>query len=1125
MPETPLLSERTFVGHPVDIASGQVFTVANDFIFHGPLPLVWQRQYSTGMLRRTPLGIGWTTEFFCTLEYQGSFLLFTTQAGSQVVFPIPPPGGRSPHARAQMELLDDGDTFVVWNWHHERKYHFTKLDGEGLRLTRVSNDLGDSTWLEYTGDRLDRLVDCARRRIQLHYGPDGLIESLGLDSAGGGGEQRLVRYEHDPEGRLVASHDRGGGARLYEYDARNRMVRETNRLGGAFSFRYDDRDRCVWTSGDDGFLARRLEYDDEERTTIVTDSLGRRTVYGRNALGQLESVTRPSGAVTQRVYGPSGQLALLVEPGGRATGYAYDEHGHRVAIVHANGTEQTFVYNDQHQLVEYADASGAGWHWTYAPQGGIESVTDPLGNRWRYERGEDGHVEAVIAPTGQRTEIQTDPGWRWLEQSDERGTWRLEFDEFGYVAAVHDPEGLRRRYRYDANYLPVAVEEADGVVHTLVRDAHGNVVEVRHSGTAKDHRRNTYNVFDALVQAVDGAGGVTGYEYNTEGDLVAIVNENGERATWEYDEDGNVSRQTFFDGRIHLYERDESGQVTTLTTGTGDVTRYKWDEMLMLVECTWPDGMVETFEYDELGNLVRGSNPDSEIEVEYNALGAVIAETCNGHRVECTYDELCNVTSQTFAQGSAGPMAMTYDEWGLLRTIALDGDVVHEYEYDPLDRTTRRTLPGGVEERSTYDRRRRLARQEVVGPDGVLLDRAFRYDPIDDVEAIEGGPLGDVAYAYSPAGPITREEHSFYGVSSYDYDPAGNVTRAPDGPKSYSAGGRLVRSGSTGYDYDPGGNLVRVDSPSGSMELRWDGAGRLREVTTPDGARATYAYDVLGRRIRKAVDGASTDFVWFNDDLAAEVSEAGVREYLILQFRPILYWQDGEVRSYVHDPLYTPRELIHADGTIAWSGDYDVFTRVRGANREGHLNPIRGAGRFADAETGLYYNYWRYLDPRVGRYVSPDPLADDRRLNSYWAGPNLVNWLDPFGLDCDRPACGEIGVDRDGVYTDPAGRRHESGVPANVRSIALDSGESRSFPNRVRRGVNAIGDRNGCSTCPAKDPGTKPGRRPSGAGNRPDRGNWVVDHDPPISQGGPPYRARPQCLSCSNCQGGTLSRG
>jgi RHS repeat-associated protein len=57
------------------------------------------------------------------------------------------------------------------------------------------------------------------------------------------------------------------------------------------------------------------------------------------------------------------------------------------------------------------------------------------------------------------------------------------------------------------------------------------------------------------------------------------------------------------------------------------------------------------------------------------------------------------------------------------------------------------------------------------------------------------------------------------------------------------------------------------------------------------------------------------------------------------------------------------------------------------------------AGQSFDAETGLHYNWHRYYDPKVGRYISSDPIGLEGGLNTYtYALNNPLRYFDPDGL-------------------------------------------------------------------------------------------------------------------------------
>lgn len=59
---------------------------------------------------------------------------------------------------------------------------------------------------------------------------------------------------------------------------------------------------------------------------------------------------------------------------------------------------------------------------------------------------------------------------------------------------------------------------------------------------------------------------------------------------------------------------------------------------------------------------------------------------------------------------------------------------------------------------------------------------------------------------------------------------------------------------------------------------------------------------------------------------------------------------------------------------------------------------LRFAGQRYDAETGLYYNYFRDYDPSIGRYAQSDPMGFAGSLNTYtYVVANPIGLVDALG--------------------------------------------------------------------------------------------------------------------------------
>jgi RHS repeat-associated protein len=107
----------------------------------------------------------------------------------------------------------------------------------------------------------------------------------------------------------------------------------------------------------------------------------------------------------------------------------------------------------------------------------------------------------------------------------------------------------------------------------------------------------------------------------------------------------------------------------------------------------------------------------------------------------------------------------------------------------------------------------------------------------------------------------------------------------------------------------------------------------------------------------------------------------------------------GQYYFYQNDHLGTPQKLTAVNGADVWSAKYSSFGEALIDLSSTVINNLRFPGQYFDNETGLYFNYHRYYDPRTGRYLKVDPIGFKGGLNLYnYAGNNPSNMIDSFGL-------------------------------------------------------------------------------------------------------------------------------
>jgi RHS repeat-associated protein len=167
-------------------------------------------------------------------------------------------------------------------------------------------------------------------------------------------------------------------------------------------------------------------------------------------------------------------------------------------------------------------------------------------------------------------------------------------------------------------------------------------------------------------------------------------------------------------------------------------------------------------------------------------------------------------------------------------------------------------------------------------------------------------------------------------------------------------------------------------------------------TVTVDQQQAGGAWNLLGT----FSFGAGTAQVTLTDQANGYVIADAVR------FVPLGGQQTGSAIYYVHaDHLNTPRAITDEQQRVVWRWEstepFGKSPPEEDPDGDGipFEFPLRFPGQYFDAETGLFYNYFRDYDPQTGRYVQSDPIGLAGGINPYaYVRSNPLRYSDTRGL-------------------------------------------------------------------------------------------------------------------------------
>ncbi|MFI6056383.1 DUF6531 domain-containing protein [Streptomyces violascens] len=1093
------------VGEPIDVATGAMLMAATDLTLPATLPLVFQRTHLSSYRGGVCFGPTWISTLDECVQIDGEGVVFAAADGMRLVYPVPKPGVPTlpvtgPRWPLEWDGKPDGvmtvtdpDTGVTRTFTTPfpsgsfGTFHLPVdawADRNGMRIDVERTTDGIPMGLRHSGGYYVA-VDTEGPRITALRLLDQAPNAYTSDATREGGTV-VMRYGYDEAGNLSEVINSSGLPLTFAYDDASRMTKWTDRNGTWFTYTYDERGRVTRTEGIDGILSGTLTYDDDASTTTYTDSLGHTTTHRYNSAGQVVEETDQLGNTTRTTWDERGDKPTTVtDPLGNTTRYTYDEYGRLTERVLPDGSVSRALHNDLGQPTATIDSAGAIWRYSYDACGNLLSATDPLGAETRCSVDSSGHLVAITDALGCTRTLVPNAAGLPTALTDQLGhTTRVRRDAFGRVTDVTDPLGRITRTRWTVEGHPEWREHPDGTRESWTWDSEGNLIEkIDRSGHTT---RLSWGPFDLPTTRTDAEGASYSFTHNTELRLTEVSNPLGSSWTYDYDASGRLTSETDFNGRVLTYAHDAASNLRSRVNGTGEAVHYTRDALGRVTEQRLDlTGPATIYGYDPVGQLIRASTPDVDLSIERDGLGRVLSETVNGRTISYAYDALGRRIRRVTPSGLVSEW--TYDPASRATHLWSDAGAL-AFTHDAAGRERQRTIGESTLLTQEWDTADRLTVQHLSSArDRALQHRTYGYRADGYLAEMRELTSGTSRFKLDAIGRATSVRAVGWS-ETYAYDAAGNLTHGSSPGQGMSGqrefeGTLIRRADRTRYEYDGQGRLTAkvrqfLDGRKRKWTYSWTAQDQMTTAVTPEGEQWQYVYDPLGRRIAKYrvnKDGSNadrTEFSWDGTRLAEQTGPDGTVttwDYAVGTHRPLTQTRHrprGARTSYLAElaedttaervthfhaiitgPVGTPAELVTADGQVEWQKRASLWGMPLPSPEDGPPMvdcPLRFPGQYADAETGLNYNYFRSYDPETARYISPDPMGLEPAGNHHGYVHAPHTWQDPLGLSPCNYGIEDLYTSAATVkkgQLSPAGRalqKHGDPSPGNIAKRGQD---------------------------------------------------------------------------------------
>jgi RHS repeat-associated protein len=937
-----------------------------------------------------------------------------------------------------------GEFLSSWTYDSEdRAYENVTRDGKGVSITGYGTSSVVVT--DAQGVQKTYTIDTINGRKTITNVTGGGCASCGGD---------IVRYGYDDQRRVNEVEYANGRIDTYsDFDDNDRYHTETQNAGTQdertfyYDYHPDTGDKLyvressvlaagdketVWDYDDDGnstanedptrLVYRKIErgytYDDSG-SVIAYEYI---TTYDYDANGNVTEIDGPlagdQDAITYTYDPVTGDRLTETRPLVGTTSYTYDSTGNVATVTDVNGVVTTIAYDGRNRQLS-TTRNGITASRTYTAAGELSSTTDALSRTLGYTYTTEGFLEKITDPAGDYLFYDyNDQGRRIEESIHTAGDLMTHFQGTDYGTAATNPAISSGKPYKSLHYN----SEGTSLLETTYGyDASGNLTDVTDANSNQTSYQ--YDLFNRLTQVTQPGTVTTTYAYDLHGNIASVTDAQGNVTTYTYDDLGRLVSTQSPDTGITRYSYDENGNLR-YKVQNGSTIQYQYDLLGRLTNIVYSDTTQNvTLTYDTgTGNYLTGrlasvTDPAGTAQYSYDALGNLITETRTINSViyvtSYGYDDAGNLRAIVYPTGQTIAYQADTVDPAKIAAVVLNPSGSNEtlassIAYLPFGPASNMVLGNNVSMSKSFDLNYQL--QDLLYANGsTVMDRTYTQDNVGNITAITDNldAARSQGFAYDDLYRLTSAT-GIFGAMAYTYDTVGNrLTRtrtgadpAQDSYTYYSGTNRLHAVTGTHAE------LIQYDD-DGNTTTRTPGAANPTPAVTDP---ADYIYNSSGQRVKKTNSAAKIFHYDQSGQLIAETDATGtmLKAYVWLHGQPLAQiTPDGSIYYYHNDHLGTPQRMTDQTVTVVWAADYLPFGQAD-VNVGTVENNLRFAGQYFDQETGLHYNYWRYYDPKLGRYLRPDPshFNQPRGSKISYVIPLIFNQpqeLNPFSYVQNNP--------------------------------------------------------------------------------------------------------------------------